>query len=228
MSKWQTEKQTVLDAGREMLRKGLVVGTSGNVSMRLAPEGDRQLLAITPSSKYYDSMAVDDIQVVDFEGEPVEGDLVPSVETMLHIGIYQSRKNVGAVVHAHPVFASAVAVAGMEIPAILDDQVIFLGGEIECAVHALPGSEELVQNVVMSLGSKNGVLLANHGAVAVGREMREAFTACELLEKTAHVYILSLSLGKPNLVPPEALEAEKAFFAMTQHSDTMIGKGISG
>lgn len=214
MSKWQAEKQAVLQAGRDMAGKGLVVGTSGNVSMRLPPEDGRDLLAITPTRMYYDLMAVDDIQVVDFEGEPVEGGLIPSVETMLHIGVYRARKGVKAVVHSHSVFASAIAVAGLGIPAILDDQVTSLGGEIACAAYALPGSEELVQNAVAALGDRNAALLPNHGVLAVGRDMREAFTACELVEKTAKIYVMASALGKVNILPAEALEAEKAFFAM--------------
>lgn len=219
MSKWQAEKQAVLEAGRAMVSKGLVVGTSGNVSMRLPPENGRQLLAITPTRMYYDLMSAADIQVIDFEGEPVEGNLVPSVETMMHIGIYQARSHVNAVVHTHSVYASAVAVAGLEIPPMLDDQVNFLGGEIACARYALPGSEDLVRNVVEALGRKNGVLLPNHGAVAVGRSMREAFTASELVEKTSRVYLLALATGKARPLPAEAVETEKAFFAMLQHGD---------
>lgn len=222
MSRWQQEKGIVLKASQKMLEKGLVVGTSGNVSLRLPPQNDRELLAITPSRRYYDLLTVDDIQVIDFEGEPVEGELVPSVEAMLHIGIYQARGNVNAVVHTHSVFASAISVAGLEIPAIMDDQVTCLGGEIELAKYALPGSQELGENVLAALGEKNAVLLPNHGAIGIGRSMREAFTACELLEKTAKVYFLALALGKVGQLPAEAKEVEQAFFAMLQ-SDKAYG-----
>ncbi len=92
MSKWLGEKKIVLEAAQKMLEKGLVVGTAGNVSLRLPPEGDRKILAITPSSRHYDLLSVADIQVIDFEAKPVEGNLPPSVETTLHIGIYQARR----------------------------------------------------------------------------------------------------------------------------------------
>lgn len=219
MSKWQEEKRLVLEASQKMLEKGLVVGTSGNVSLRLPLEGGRELLAITPSSRHYDLLSINDIQVIDFEAEPVEGDLPPSVETMLHIGIYQARKNIKAVIHTHSVFASAITVAGLDIPAILDDQVTFIGGEIKLAKHALSGSQEQVENVIAALGDRNAVLLPNHGAVGIGRTMREAFTVCELLEKTAKVYFLALSLGKVNYLPAEVVEVEKAFFTMLQSGD---------
>ncbi len=219
MSKWQNEKRIVLEASQRMLEKGLVVGTSGNVSLRLPSENGRELLAITPNRRYYDSLTPDDIQVIDFEGEPVEGELIPSVETMLHIGIYQARKKIHAIIHTHSVFASAISVAGLEIPVILDDQITFLGGEIKLAEYALPGSQELVENVVAALGERNAVLLPNHGAVGIGRTMRDAFTACELVEKTAKIYFLALSLGKVNPLTAEAVEIEKAFFDMLQSGD---------
>lgn len=216
MSKWLEEKRQVLEAAQKMLQQGLVVGTSGNVSLRLLPKEGRELLAITPSSRYYDLLTIDDIQVIDFEAEPVEGDLPPSVETMLHIGIYQARKNIKAVIHSHSVFASAISVAGLDIPTIMDDQAIFIGGEIKLAKTAPSGSEELVANTIAALEDRNAVLLPNHGAVAVGRTMREAFTMCQLLEKTAKIYYLALSLGKVNLLPAELVEAAKAYFTMLQ------------
>ena len=220
MSRWQEEKRQVLEASLKMLDKGLVIGTSGNVSLRLASEGGQDLLAITPNRRYYDLITVDDIQVIDFEAEPVEGDLVPSVETMLHIAIYQARKNINAVVHTHSVFASALAVAGMDIPAILDDQVTFIGGEVKLARYALPGSQEMVDNALAALGKANAVLLANHGVLGIGRTMRDALTVCELVEKSAKIYISALTLGKANPVPAEALEVQQAFFNMLQN-DTM-------
>ena len=210
---WNSEKKAVLEAAQEMAQKGLVVGTSGNVSMRLREPSGRELLAITPNARYYDSLTVDDIVVIDFEGERVEGELAASIETMLHIGVYKARKKVNAIIHTHPVFGSVISVAGLEIPAILDDQVIYIGGEIKLAEYALPGSQELVENVLSALGPRNAVLLANHGVLSVGRNMREAFTISELVEKTAKIYVCALSLGRVNPLPAEAAEVEKAVFA---------------
>jgi len=206
----------VLEAARQMHREGLVVGTSGNVSLRLPPEGGRKLLAITPSSRYYDTMTADDIQVIDFDARPVAGDLPPSTETNLHIGVYRARADVNAVVHTHPVYASAISVTGRDIPPILEDQVVFLGGEIKLAAYALPGSDEMVVNVVDALGLKNAALLPNHGAVTVGRTLCDALTAASLLEKTARVYYLALLTGKVNPLPEEALRAGLAYFRKLQ------------
>jgi len=212
MSKWNSEKKAVLEAAQQMANMGLVVGTSGNVSMRLGEHSGRELLAITPNARYYDTLNVDDIVVADFEGENVEGELAISIERMLHIGIYKARRKVNAIIHTHPVFGSAISVSTLEIPAFLDDQVTYIGGEIKVAQYALPGTQDLVDNVISALGPRNAVLLANHGAVSVGRDMREAFTICELAEKTAKIYVCALSLGRINPLPAEAAKVEKAFF----------------
>ena len=209
---WESERKEVLEAAQRMAEKGLTVGSSGNVSLRIKESGGRELVAITPSGRYYDSMKADDIVIVDFEGQRVEGKLAPSIETMLHIGIYRARKKVNAVIHTHPVFGSVIAVTGMEIPPILDDQVTQIGGEIKVAQYALSGSPEMVKNVIAALGPRNAVLMANHGALSVGRNMQEAFTICELLEKTAGIYISALGLGKVNLLPADMAEVGKAFF----------------
>lgn len=210
---WNCEKKEVIEAAREMARKGLVSGTAGNVSLRLKDPSGLELLAITPSGRDYDSLDVDDIVVVDFEGQRVEGGLRASIETVMHIEVYKARKKVNAVIHSHPVFCSVIAVAGLEIPAIIDEQISCIGGEIKVAQYALPGSPELAKNAVSALGSRNAVILANHGALSVGRDMREALTVSELLERTARIYVSALTLGKVNPLPPEVVELEKAFFA---------------
>jgi len=212
MSKWYSEKKSVLEAAQQMAQKGLVVGTSGNVSMRLREPSGQEFLAITPNARYYDLLEVDDIVVIDFEGERVEGELATSIEKMLHIGVYKARKKINAVIHTHSVFGSAFSVAGLEIPTVLDDQATYIGGEIKVAEYALPGTQDLVTNVLAALGPRNAALLANHGVLSMGRDMREAFTICELVEKTAKVYACALSLGKVNPLPAGAAEVEKAYF----------------
>jgi L-fuculose-phosphate aldolase len=209
---WESQKQGVVETAQQMSEKGLVVGTSGNVSLRFTDSDGRDVVAITPSGIRYDIMKPDDIVIVDLEGQRIEGDLAPSIETMLHTGIYKMRKKVNAVIHTHPVYGSVIAVAGLEIPPILDDQVTQIGGEIKVAQYALSGSPEMTTNVLAALGPRNAALLANHGAIALGRNIQEAFIVCQLLEKTAKIYLLALGLGKPNLLPADAADLEKAFF----------------
>ncbi len=216
MDKWATERAAVLEAARRLVEEGLVIGKAGNVSVRLPSEGGRALLAITPTSRYYDSLTPADIPVIDFQSRPVEGSLAPSSEAALHIGIYRARPAENAVVHTHSSYATVVAVAGLGIPALVEEQVVFLGGELPLARYAPSGSEELAANVVAALGERNAVLLASHGAVGVGRSLREALTVCELLEKAAMVYVCTTALGRANPLPNAAVAAAKETFARLQ------------
>jgi len=210
---WESEKKQVIEAAQEMERKGLVVGTAGNLSLRLKDPDGRGLLAITPSGRYYDSLKVEDIVVVDFAGQKVEGELKATIETVMHIEVQKARKKVNAVVHAHAPFCSAIAVAGLDIPPLIDEQVTLIGGEIKVAQYGLPGTPELAKNAVAALGPRNAVILANHGVLSVGRDMREALTICELAEELAKIYVSALSLGKVNQLSAEVVELEQAFFA---------------
>jgi L-fuculose-phosphate aldolase len=212
LSKWLNEKRLVLETARKMADKGLVTGTSGNVSLRLAPDNGRELLAITPASRYYDLLTPDDIPVIDFKCQPVEGNLAPSSESLLHIGIYQARKNVGAVIHTHSVYASAMAVAHLEIPPILDEQLAIIGGIVKVAEYAPSGSQELARNTVAALEERNAALMMNHGVVGVGKDAREAFTVCEMIEKIAQDFFLCSTLGKVNLLSKQAIESGMASF----------------
>lgn len=215
MSRWQEEKRKVLEAARRMLADGLVVGASGNVSLRL-PSPERDLMAITPHQRFYDEMTSEDVVVVDFEVEPVEGELPPSVESLLHIEIYRRRPDANAVIHCHSPFASTLAVAGLAIPPILEDQVVYLGGEIKLAPYAPSGSEELGLNALDALGERNAALLANHGAVTVGRNLKEAIIACHYLEKAARIYLGALSLGKVVPLSDEDVAICQAMFRLRQ------------
>ncbi|MDY6893431.1 MAG: class II aldolase/adducin family protein [Chloroflexota bacterium] len=212
MSIWDFEKDIVLKTAQHMAQNGLVVGTSGNVSMRLNERDGKELLAITPSGRNYDTLQRDDIVIVSFDGERIEGKFNASIETTMHIEIYKSRRNINAIIHTHSVYGSAVSVAGLDIPPILDDQVIYLGGEIKVTEYAPTGSDELTRNVISALGPRNAVILANHGTLGIGRDIDEAFTNCERLEHIAKIYIQALGIGKINLLSETALEVDVAHF----------------
>jgi ribulose-5-phosphate 4-epimerase/fuculose-1-phosphate aldolase len=210
--KWRVERALVLETASKLVERGLVLGKAGNVSQRVNRSDEPDLLIITPTSRYYDSLSPADIPVVDLNGRVVDGELAPSSELRLHISVYKARPDVNAVVHSHPVHASALAVAGLGIPPILEEEVALLGGEVRIAQYGPSGSEELARNVVNSLGDTNAVILANHGAVGVGRTLREAFDSCELVEKAARVYLLALSTGGANPLSSEAIAAARKTF----------------
>lgn len=207
------ERQEVFDAVRAIVAAGLVAGSSGNVSRRIAtPEGDRY--AVTASSVPYARFSVDDVLVVDGDIEPVVGDGVPSSESLTHMAVYRARPDVGAVVHTHSPHASAFAAAGKPIPCILDEQVVFLGGVVDVAPYAASASEELARHAVEALGDRAAVLLRNHGVVGVGASLEQAVAAVTLVERVAQVYLLSLPLGGPRELPPDIVERERKVYRM--------------
>lgn len=204
-------KTDIVEAGKKMLHKGLVIGTSGNISIRISGE-DKML--ITPSSVEYDNIEIDDILLVDFKKNVLKGKRSPSVETGMHISAYRTRPDIGAIVHTHSVYASAIASLGKTIPPFLDEMVLMIGGEIEVAEYGMPGSDELAQNAVRALGRKNAVLLANHGSLCCGKNLENAFETAELVERVAKIFILCSLLGKPKSLPLEALQLEQKIFEM--------------
>ena len=218
-AKRQAEKRAVVQTARRMAELGLTTGSSGNVSVRLEPDGTRDLLAITPTGRRYSDLSDDDVVVADFELDPVEGELPPSSESLLHVAIYRARPDVGAVIHTHPVFASVVAVAGVqEIPPMIDEMVVSIGGAIEVSKYAFPGTQELADSVCAALGARNSALIGNHGAVGVGRDLAEALDVCELTERLAQVFVYSSLLGKVNTMPEDIVDAEAAIFRMRHQS----------
>ena len=216
---WQEERRAVLEAAQRMAALGLVVGTSGNVSMRVDANSDeRELMTITPSGIEYDILNTEDILVTDMDIEPVEGDGVPSSEAMLHAEIYRHRRDVGAVMHTHSAFATAVAVTGLDILPVIDEMVLTVGGEVKVAEYAFPSSEELAANVREALGGRNAALMRNHGVVGVGADLREALKVCELVEHAARVMVYASMLGGATSLPSDVIEAEMALFEMRRES----------
>ncbi|MYB48622.1 MAG: class II aldolase/adducin family protein [Dehalococcoidia bacterium] len=203
-------KEQVAKVARKMGELGLVSGTSGNVSARL-PDG---LMAITPMGKSYEAMSVEDIVVVDGDLDPMEGELMPSSESLMHVAIYAAREDVGGVVHTHAVYSSAAAAAGMAIPPIVDEMVVTLGGEVRVSEYAPPASEEVAERVCAALGNRDAALIRNHGAVAVGADPETALAASVLTERAAQIFVLSSVIGRPATLPDEVVASEAAIFEM--------------
>ena len=214
-SRWKAEKHQVALAAKKMAGLGLVTGSSGNVSLRVAAPTDSEgLLAVTPSGVPYETLNDDDIVITDFDIEAVEGDLVPSSESLLHSAIYRARPDVGAVIHTHSVYSSVAAVSDTGIPAIVDEMVILAGGPIRVSTYAFPGTQELADNVCAALGERGAAIIRNHGAVGVGRDLHEALAVCALVERVAQIFVYASLLGKVNTLPEEVVEAEMAVYKM--------------
>ena len=199
----------ICQTGRLLVEKKLVAGTWGNISARV----DATQFSITPSGHPYETLVDADICCVSIdEGVQTAGRLIPSSEMPLHRAIYQSRPDVRAIVHTHSLYASACAVAGKEIPPVIEDIVQLVGGAIAVADYALPGTEELAYAAVRALADKQAVLLANHGAVACGETLAEAVMIAEVLEKAAHIYILAEQLGGARLLSAPDVQIMRSFY----------------
>lgn len=189
-----TEKEArvlVRDYGRKLLREGLTARTWGNVSCRL----DDRFFVITPTGRAYEELEPEDMVVVDIKTGKYEGSVKPSSEGKVHRALYHTRSDVGAVIHTHQTNASVVAAARREIPAILDDQVQLLGPSVRVADYALPTTRKMERVCVRALKGRNAALMANHGAICVGRTLDDAFVACIVLEKTCKAFIEAQFLG---------------------------------
>lgn len=181
----------VLATAKELLAKGLVEGTSGNVSAR-REDGN---ICITPSSVDYRAMAIEDIVVVDPSGEVVEGERGPSSEKLLHLACYQAFEEVGGVIHSHAVHATMFACARRPIPACIDEFTVYVGGDVEVTEYAPSGSADMGKAAVDCLAERGAALIASHGMVAIGKSPTDALHITAVVERSAQIAAGALSLG---------------------------------
>lgn len=194
MSQNEDSRKLVVEVCQKLVQKGFLIGTGGNVSVRIPGEN---ALAITPSNYDYTKMAPEDICVVSLDLQRLEGDLKPSVESGMHAAIYQNRPDANVVIHTHQIYASAFALINHPIPALYDEQVRFLGRSVEIVSYAPSGTGMLKNHLVKKLKNHcNAYILQNHGAVCLAADPERAIFNVELLEKTALTYLLALCTGE--------------------------------
>ena len=180
-------KQTVIDAGKELLECGLIVRTWGNISCRIS---DTQFV-ITPSGKAYEGLTPDDIVIVNIEDLSYEGNIKPSSEKGIHADCYKARADVNFVIHTHQSNASALSVLQQDIVSGIESE--FLCDVIPCAAYGLPGQPKLRQGVndVLARSDSKAIMMAHHGAVCMGTNYDEAFAVANELERVCGEYIES-------------------------------------
>lgn len=208
MNKIELIKKEIIKYGCLLQESGLVLGTGGNLSVFLKEE---ELMLITPSGLNYNDLIVNDIVVMKLSGEIVEGKRKPSIEKSLHRKIYLRRNDVNAVIHTHSIYASSVAAVRKDLPVILDTMVPVFGGPVKTAEYAGIGTDELAENAVKALESSSAVLLANHGVVGVGKNLKTAFEVCNFCEACAKTFILAKAIGEPVILDTETVEQEKSY-----------------
>ena len=200
MKYYELRKQ-IADTFRFLIKHNLSSYYGGNISIRI-PDNPQTFL-ITPSGKKKDTLQPEDIVIINSNGQVLEGEYKPSIEHSMHMGIYEHRKDINSIIHAHTIFSSAFAVARKDIPKLIEEYVIAIGGSVKVAKFAPAGSKELAENIIEALGVRKAVLVANHGVVACGRSLEDALNVLVSLEKTAQLYIYAKLLGEPYQLPDD-------------------------
>lgn len=195
----ERERQQLVDHARRLRPDGLVVGASGNLSMRCG-----ELVAVTPSAVDYDALEPDLICVVELDGALVEGAFGPTSELPMHLAVYQ-RTSAAAVVHTHSPYATVLATVLDVLPPI-HYLIATLGGPVRVAPYATPGTEELADTIVAALDGRSGVLLQNHGALTTGGSLEEAYSRSVTLEWLCALHYRATLFGEPRILSGEELD----------------------
>ena len=209
MDSIQAARELIVQTAQYLVRKGFLMATGGNVSVRVA---GHNAFAITPSNFDYMQMAPEDVCVLDYELNPLAGEHKPSIESGMHCAIYQVRPDVNAVIHTHQVYASALALIDAPIPALFDEQALFLGRSVEIIPYALSGTEALAKTIAKHVQNhSNAFMMKNHGALVFGTDMARAVHNVAILEKCSLAYLLALCTEREvSKIPPAARETALA------------------
>lgn len=192
------QRREVIGIARRMIADRLVVGTSGNVSVRC---GD--LVAVTPSGVDYDELTVSDIPLVDLDGTVVDGELKPTSELPMHLVAYL-RHGAGAVVHTHSTNATALSLLRDDVPAV-HYQIADFGGSVRVADYATYGTDQLGENMSAALRDRNGCVLRNHGTVTVGETLGKAYNRARQLEWLCELWLTAKRVGEPHLLDEDEI-----------------------
>jgi len=196
----QQERELIIDYCLRMLKDGLTVGTSGNVSVRVGEH-----IAITPSGMDYQALSPEDICVITLDGKHVDGPDNPSTEVPMHTVVYQFTDAL-AVVPTHPVYATVVGTLFEEVPRI-HYMLALLGGPVRVAPYAPFGTEKLARNCMVAMKDRYGVLLQNHGATTYGETLASAYSRSLYLEWLCRIYCEAKTVGDPRLLTAEEFDA---------------------
>jgi L-fuculose-phosphate aldolase len=204
----QETKEMVLWTAKEMLRTNLVEGTAGNLGARL-PDGNAVL---TPSSLDYMEMTLNDLVVTDLDGNVLEGERGPTTEKALHLSALRMHDDIDATMHCHAKFATMFAVTRQPIPAVIEEVVVFIGGDVEVADYRTTGTDELAEEVAKHVEDRAAVLMANHGLFAVGKTPKDVLHIASLVERTAEIVWGARQIGEVVPIPDEVNQTFAGYY----------------
>ena len=201
---YETERADVAGTALELLTTGLIANTSGNVSVRVGEH-----VVITPSGRDYRSLTPGDIVVADLKGRVVDGEMLPSSETPLHMSVYDSNPETKAIVHAHSMYATAISTVLDQLPTI-HYQMVELGGAVPVAPYRTFGTDELAEVTTRALIGRSAAIMQNHGSITTADTLDKALGRCVTLEWCSRLYLKALSLGDPKILTADEMAmAEK-------------------
>jgi L-fuculose-phosphate aldolase len=191
-----TLKREIVEVGRRVYQRGYVASNDGNISARL----DEKRIVISPTGVSKGFMSPEDLIVVDMDGKVVSGTKKPSSEMFMHISVYKHRPDVNSVCHAHPPYATGFAVAGIPLDKCILPEVIIVLGGIPIVEYGTPGTAEFFKPVLKIIDKYDAFLLANHGALTIGKDVVNAYHKMETLEHFAHIAFVAQQLGHMNVL----------------------------
>jgi len=215
----QQARDEIIRIGRLLFEKGWVASNDGNISMRL--DGDRILATPTGMSK--GMMQAGDLIVLDRRGNKLSGTRERTTEINMHLTIYDLRPEIQAVVHAHPPVSTGFATAGKPLNLALLPEVIISFGCVPIAEYGLPGTAELTAPMRPLIPRHNALLMANHGVVAYGEDLLQAYFRMETVEHSARIQFVAEMLGGPNVLPRK--EVEKLLDSRTRYGVKAASSG---
>jgi len=201
----ENEARTMIcEYGRRMYALGFVAGNEGNISCRV---GENEVW-VTPTMESKGYMTPDMLIKLDLDGNRLEGELLPSSETLMHLGLYKASSGIAAVVHAHPPVATAFSCLGKNVPTTsLTEAVYLFGTELIVTPYAIPGTSGVPDSVRPYANKCRALLLGNHGALTWAKTLKEAWFTMEILEQYLKTYLISEKLlGGPSALPSAAVE----------------------
>ncbi|GIX46593.1 MAG: aldolase [Candidatus Tectimicrobiota bacterium] len=199
-------REEIVAVCRRLYERGLIAGTEGNVSVRVAPER----VWMTPAACHKGLLVPEALVCVDMDGQVCAGQGRPSSELPMHLALYRRRPEIRAVIHAHPPVATALTVAGYRLEVALLPEAVVLLGEVPTVPYQTPTTPAFAEAVGAALQRADAALLENHGSVTVGLSLQEAFNRMETVERVAYVLYLAKSLGRVQLLPPAAVASLRA------------------
>ena len=198
----QEKREELIEYGIKMLDNHLTVGTGGNLSICDRASG---MMAITPSGIEYREIKPENIAIIEVEtGKMVDGDKVPSSERDMHRIFYKYRTDLDAIIHTHTTFAATISCLNQPLPAV-HYLVAFAGEDVRCAEYATYGTVQLAKNAFEAMKDRKAVLLANHGLLAGGANLAEAYGVTEQIEFCCELYYRAKSIGEPVILPSDEM-----------------------